>query len=164
MIKDTRGFTAVELLVAMTLTGLIVGVSYKSYFFFQQNFVRWQERVSLEEAARRVMIAVPNDIQTLRRILQAEDQSMTFVNQNRDIISYRLHKRNIFKNERPLLNKGFFVKKLQFTYFVSNGRWIEYDGDVADIERIKVQLVLEDKRKTSFGLTTEITLRNKRLF
>ncbi len=164
MIKDTRGFTAVELLVAMTLTGLIVGVSYKSYFFFQQNFVRWQGRINLEEAARRVMIVLPNDMQTLRRILQAEDQSMTFMNQNRDIVSYRLHKRNIFKNERPLLNKSFFVKKLQFTYFVSDGSWIEYGGDVADIERIKVQLVLVDKRKTSFALTTEITLRNKRLF
>ena len=85
MTKDTRGFTAVELLVAMTLTGLIVGVSYKSYLFFQQNFVRWQERTGLEEAARRAMIALPNDIQALRRILQAEDQSMTFINQNRDI-------------------------------------------------------------------------------
>ena len=164
MIKNTRGFTAVELLVAMTLTGLIVGASYKSYLFFQQNVVRWQERTGLEEAARRVMIAVPNDMQTLRRILQAEDQSMTFMNQNRELVSYRLHKRNIFKNERPLLNKGFFVKKLQFTYFVSDGNWIAYGGDVADIERIKVQLILENKRKTSFGLIAEITLRNKRLF
>lgn len=164
MIKDMRGFTAVELLVAMTLTGLMVGVSYKSYLFFQQNFVRWQERTGLEEAARRVMIAVPNDIQTLRRILQAEDQSMTFMNQNRDIVSYRLHQRIFFKNERPLLNKVFFVKKLQFTYFVSDGSWIEYGSDVADIERIKVQLVLEDKRKASFALIAEITLRNKRIF
>jgi len=164
MTKDTRGFTAVELLVAMTLAGLIVGVSYKSYLFFQQNFVHWQERIGLEETARRVMIAIPSDILILRRILQAEDQSMTFMNQNRELVSYRLHKRNIFKKERPLLNKGIFVKKLQFTYFVADGRWIEYGGDVADIERIKVQLVLEDKRKTSFALTTEITLRNKRLF
>ncbi len=164
MIKDTRGFTTVELLVAMTITGLVVGVSYKSYFFYQQNFVRWRERTGLEEASRRVMITLPNDIQTLRRILQAEDEAMTFMSQNRDIITYRFYKRNIFKNERPLLNKGFFVKKLQFRYFVSDGSWIEYGGDVADIERVKIQLVLKDKRETSFELISEITLRNKRLF
>lgn len=161
---QSHGFTAVELLVAMALVGLIVGFSYKGYLFFQKNFIHWQERVSMEETGRRIINALINDLQTMRKVIEAEENSITFVDFERKIVTYSFKDQGVFKNGRQLLNEDLTVAKLQFSYFTSNDDSFNFIDNKMNIEKIQIHLLVKNKRRASFELISAVTLRNKRLF
>ncbi len=162
-IKDSRGFTAAELVVAMTLIGLLVGFSFKAYLYFQTNFVNWQQRVSLEETGRRIIGKVADDLLMLRKVVNAQKSSLSFIDFNGKVVTYEYTKQNILRNSRALLKKSIIAEKMQFYYFTANDNMQDII-DAKNINQIQILLILKNKRQAAFELVTTVTLRNKRLF
>lgn len=152
MIKDTRGFTAVELLVAITVTGVIVSLGFKGYRFFQQNFLRWQQRVVLEENSRRIMKAITLELQNLRRIVKAERHSLSFINEKRKRVIYSFEAWAVYKNGRTLLPAEIQAERLEFEYYPAEveHRYFDFLGDPERVSKIRIHLVLQSRQSDVF--------------
>ena len=105
-----------------------------------------------------------NDLQTMRKVIEAEENSITFVDFERKIVTYSFKNQGVFKNGRQLLDKDLTVAKLQFSYFTSNNNGFDFIDDNKNIEKIQIHLTIKNKRQSAFELVSAVVLRNKRLF
>ena len=164
LLKLQHGFTAVELLIALTVSGIIMGFGYQGYHFFQSNFKQWQDRVLVEENARRVMQAMVHDFRAMRALLVADETQISFLDANRRMVTYAFDRQTLTKNNRPILNRILGVRKLTLRYHTPNGKYTSSFGGLQHISRIRIELVLLTPNQTTFELTSSVTLRHKRGF
>lgn len=164
MITDTKGFTVVELLVAITLMSIVGVLSSQVFLGFQRNRIQWQERVLLEQCGRRVLNAMIFDLQSLRTLLDSEENSIKLIDSKRKLIRYLLHENVIRRNGRSVLPAGIDAKMLKFSYYSSQGRELNMIlSDKASIARIRVTLILRNQKQKRFELTSAAMLRNRQM-
>lgn len=155
--KDS-GYTIVELLIALTLLGIVTGLAYQGYRFLQRSFQRWQSRVALEQDGGRIMSAIRNDIILWKRIEHAEAATLSVVRDDNKRIVYRLADQQVLRNGRELNPEGVAVARFEFTYFVHDNE-SETNPYVTEIDAIAIALTVEN-RAGNFELRCRMSKRN----
>ena len=100
MIRDNRGFTLVELLIAMGIAALISFFAYRIFIFSNKALKNWRERIRLENTAHLLLNAVANDLMELQQSLYAGKSAIGFINTNEDTIYYSHQEAYLLKNNR----------------------------------------------------------------
>jgi hypothetical protein len=92
-----EGFTALEVMIAVLLTSLAVGLAYGAYGFLSRVTARWKDRMALENAAHLGLRDLTRRAYRAAEIRRADD-SWTFVAPGGTETTYRLQGDTLFRN------------------------------------------------------------------
>lgn len=163
--SNEKGFTVVELLVAMMLTGIVTGFTFKAYRYFEEGFYRWQERVRLEETSRRIVSTVCSDLQLARAIEEAENTAIEMRSRDNRLVSYTLRNGLLLRNGHVLnKDKKMKITSLRFEYFDEENQNITNHFLQDKVARVEVRLAVIHKTGRKFQLASSVCLRNIREF
>lgn len=84
-----RGFTLIEVLVAMTIMGIVTGAVYKLLVNSQRLSLAQAEQVSLQSNVRTGSLVVPNELRELNTVLAGSVPQNDIITNNADLIEYR---------------------------------------------------------------------------
>ncbi len=72
------GFTLVELLVAVSLAGIVMAGTLTTYLFLGRNLARLQNQQVLDEEHRRLLLEFSQDFRKAEAVTAASDTAVTF--------------------------------------------------------------------------------------
>jgi prepilin-type N-terminal cleavage/methylation domain-containing protein len=153
--RDARGFTLVELLVAMALLGLILAGVFTLQHQGIQSYLTGASRVEVQQNARtalELMVREFRSAQSVTAVGGAAD--VTFVDQTVATIRYQLSgttlNRSINGVPTPLVGG---VQRLTFTYLTFNPATKNWDETLVpgNVQVIRIQIVTGTERGASPG-------------
>lgn len=76
--RTRAGFTLVELLVAVSLAGIVMTGMLTTYLFLGRNLVRLNNQQTLDEEHRRLLLEFSQDFRKAEAVTAASDTAVTF--------------------------------------------------------------------------------------
>jgi len=165
MIKNNKGFTIIEIIMAIVVVGILAGAS-SMYIMETVNLWRFlsfrNESVSQGRAA---MVRMAREIRGLASVTTAGPNELQFDDLTGATINYQLSGSNLLRNALVLAND---VQNLQFCYYNSNSGPVcsplcscgVDSADLDDIKRISMELTVQSGTQTK-TLRTQIWPRNQ---
>lgn len=120
MVKDEAGYTLVELVVAMGMVSLIVGLAFTVYHFSLREMRNWRERMSLENKAHMRVNAISRDLLNLKQLLIAQPKAIGFVRQQGDTVFISMENDSLQISRAERLKIGLVAGKSYFNYWGSD--------------------------------------------
>lgn len=182
MLKNEHGYTTVELIIAMSMVGLITIFAYSVYIFALKGVHYWQNRVQMENSAHIVINAMTDDLLKLENFFSIREESIAFATTDIDTISYWIEENQLLRNgENMILNENIMTA-VRFSY-LGNDLALDdnLDGVVdpneidlndnnqidarefEEISYIEMALSLSNGNRI-FNIKTGVAIRNKRRF
>ena len=123
-LTDSKGYTIIELLIAIQLAFLVISLVYVSYLFAIRLLNQWQERTDLEIKMASMSQVLSNIFHETDQILIAEKERLVLVTSKNDTIVF------VFNNGTFLINNmstfpNNRIKLFQFNYFMGNNSFNE---------------------------------------
>ncbi len=87
--RHRRGFTLIEVLVALTIMGIVTGAIYKLLNTSQRISLAQAEQVSLQSNVRTGSLVVPNELRELNTVLAGSVEQNDIILGDPDLIRYR---------------------------------------------------------------------------
>lgn len=101
--REDKGFTLVELSVALAVALIITGLTYEMYLFTSHMMSRWKRGVVASNAAHRIARQVVDDVRRARDVsARPHEQAMTLVMAPDDTVRYRWAQAAIRRNRQPM--------------------------------------------------------------
>ncbi len=153
-IADEKGFSLVEILVVLALTGILGGVMITAYLFMEKSFTEWRQNSILERETHKLIRIVAEDLYKVVDIDEASAHFISFKRSDNHRVQYGISEQNLTRNDRILNNPGLFVTRFNMeTYFFQDS---VYDSRP---EFIRVQLGISNAKDT-LHTETAIHFRN----
>lgn len=150
MLKDENGYTIVELVVAMGMVSIIVGLAFMVYHFSLREMRNWRERLAVENSAHIVVNALTNDITWMQQLLLAEPKALSFIRAQGDTVLIAIEADSVMIQRRNRFTKPIVSEKSCFTYI---------QDDLNQVKMVEICLVfIESKRE--FEVKTAVGVRN----
>jgi type IV pilus assembly protein PilW len=181
ILAKAKGFTLIELMVAVVISGIAVTAIYYTYFSQQKSFVVTEQSAALQQNLRAAMFFMEREIKmagcnptslTDARILTADPSLIRFtkdMNGNGEIngatedVQYSLGGSDLVRNGSVVAEN---IVTLDFTYLNAAGGVLDDGGgsvttNISDIRSVHITLVArtQDGNRTR-GLDTRIKCRN----
>lgn len=96
-LKEEQGVTIVELLIGLSLLGVVLGVAYSLYFFGMTSFSRGQQQASRQQEARFISRVLSDELRYAREIEVLDVKSENFLED--DSFFYIDERGNVVKAE-----------------------------------------------------------------
>jgi prepilin-type N-terminal cleavage/methylation domain-containing protein len=87
--RPRRGFTLIEVLIALVIMGLVTGAIYGLLSTNQRLAVAQAEQVSLQSNVRTGSLVVPNELRELNTVLAGTTEQNDIIVKDPDLIQYR---------------------------------------------------------------------------
>ncbi|MEQ9263607.1 MAG: prepilin-type N-terminal cleavage/methylation domain-containing protein [Balneolaceae bacterium] len=87
-LKNEDGYTVVELLVALTIVSIIMGIAGSTFVFISRQMNRWSTNLEFYNNFHVAETKIYNDMIRSESFIQT-DSSVTITKPNKDIIEYR---------------------------------------------------------------------------
>jgi len=152
--QHNSGYTTIELLIAMQLTFMIIGLAYSSYLFSRNLIIRWQEKIRIEGQLVVLSKTVSNHLWGIRQILQAKETEILAIKLSGDSLRLRLDE-GVYINRDTLTISPLKIRGGKFIYFLRS-EWPDdlvqstesiYPEDLTNIAAIRVELSFNRKGK-----------------
>ncbi len=179
MQNNEYGYTTIELIVAMSMVGLIAVFAYSVYSFARKGMNRWQNRVHLENSAHIAVNAITNDLLKLQRFYCIGEGRVCFMTTDDDTIDYRVEEERLVRNGNAILLDKTSIRFNYLGYDLSLDNNLdgvvdyeemdlnnnsEIDGKECEfVSFVAVNLSLSTRRH-SFKIKTGVVIRNRRRF
>ncbi len=157
MKPNNRGFTLVELMVTLAMTGIIIAAVYSAYSVQQRSNSRQEQVIEVQQSLRAALYAINQEVRMAgydpkksgkAGFSQAAAASMTFTmdnNGNRQIdagtgetITYALNNNTLQRNGQPLIDN---VEKLEFYFTMEDGTQTTAPADLKAIRSVTISLI-----------------------
>ena len=147
--RKRQGFTLVELIIVITIVGIIAGVvgsillkAIDAWTFkFKRNDILWDGRLAINRMVREI-----REIKDLASVTTASGSEFRFLNVDDADITYNLSSTDLNRTEDGVTNLlAEDVSSLSFTYYDSNGSTISaptVSPSDTDIRRVRIDLTL----------------------
>ncbi len=120
LFQPTSGYTLFELIAALQLAFIVIGMIYLAYNQFQQQTDRWQQRIKWEAALSQLSHALTLTLDSAEKVLLANPDKFIAQSEEGDSITIELRD-NIYINQHPLLKAvGMSLEKGRFSYYDKN--------------------------------------------
>jgi len=86
-----NGFTVLELIIAVQLTLLVIGMAYSSFLFAQRLYIKWQQKTAAEQQYKLANEMVSVRLSQLSRITNAKPYLLEGVTLKNLPITIKLH-------------------------------------------------------------------------
>ena len=116
-IKDKKGVTLVELLVALGLSSLLVIFVFSLHLFSNKLVMEWTRKAELEDITLLCMEAIKRDISDIKELLTVEKEKIEFITQRGKRIVYQVRDQKLLRNEESLTKDKISVENLSFNYY-----------------------------------------------
>lgn len=171
--KNMKGFTSVELMVAMAVTCIIAGFLYSVYFFSMKLSKSWRERIAGEDTAVICMHRLTGDlIRTHAMYGFGEEKWILYMNDDSQIV-YERQDDNLFRNGYRLNSPYIGIYGLTMKYAIhDSSNWengtslfdtseadsILVNGDT-EVPMVEVEMLVGDIKR-QFTLRAVVYPRN----
>jgi hypothetical protein len=118
---QNSGYTIIEVLSAMQLTLLIIGLACSGYLFSQTLFNRWQEKIRIEEQLAILSKTISIQLWRTREILEAKETEMLLIKFSGDSLRLRLDN-GVYLNQDSLILRPIKIRAGKFSYFLRSDR------------------------------------------
>ncbi len=153
-ITDEKGFSLVEILVVLALTGILGGIMITTYFSMEKSFTEWRQNSILERETYKLIHIVAEDLYKVVEIDEVSAHFISFKRSDNHQVQYELREQNLTRNDRMLNNPDLFVTQFNIeTHLLQDS---VYDSRP---ELIRVQLGISNAIDT-LHTKTAVHLRN----
>jgi prepilin-type N-terminal cleavage/methylation domain-containing protein len=129
--RKNRGFTLIEVLVALSLLSIVSGMAYSFYLFAHKQVVIREKKASEFDNALLLLESAARNIRESKATLLLEASNWVFLTGNGDTASYRFADGTLKFNSVTLSIGGQAVPKFSFTGFGNDSLLdINEDGEV----------------------------------
>lgn len=120
--KKEKGFTIIELLVAMTVTGILISVVYMTYHFSLRHLRMWEKLSVLERDSSIIAQQLERDILESQKVEYINPSEWVIVSLNGKEIRYQFRENILLRNQFPINREevrimAFDMQPVQFTGF-----------------------------------------------
>ncbi|MBI2067757.1 MAG: prepilin-type N-terminal cleavage/methylation domain-containing protein [Deltaproteobacteria bacterium] len=151
---NSKGFTLVELVLAMTLITIVVAVSG---FLMGRGVDAYRlvtSRTETVHQARTALVRMQKELERLREVTHAAPDRIAFRDPNMVETDFRLEGGRLYRGNDILAED---ITRLTFTYYRDNGNETEA---APQVRRIHLELVTESVEAGRLSLRTDVFPRN----
>ena len=154
---ENKGFTLIEMIVALLIFGLLSTLLFSTLIRIQRRTSTSQWKNELTEEGVKICNIIRLELTGAREILYAGEDSISFLNQEGEFLSFYVKDSLLFKSKKKLNSGKTKLSSFKFTYYPSN----DIIGEPADpiyslpLDAINLQRVTVIDWK--IGLKREIT-------
>lgn len=145
-LRFPRGLTLVELLVAMTLSAVVITIAFSIYLYVQVFYRREQIKDELEAEIERVEEPLKKDLRRAKTFLSLQDDSLAFIDESDETTSIYIRTDTLFRNS-ALLSEYCF-NELTFSGNEDTAGSNDYPSWSADPKMLKAKMVLVKQKVT----------------
>jgi len=116
-LRDKKGVTLVELLVALALTSILVIFVFSLHLFGNKLVIEWTKKAELEDIALLCMESLKKDISDTRELLVAELYRIELMRNDDEKIAYEIKDGKLLRNGESLTKDKISAENLNFNYY-----------------------------------------------
>lgn len=124
-LKNEDGYTVVELLVALTIVSIIMGIAGSTFVFISRQMNRWSTNLEFYNNFHVAETKIYNDIIRSESFIQT-DSSVTFTKPNKDIVEYQWKEEILTINGNRLSDPSIDTLSFEMTGTLENEQVIEW--------------------------------------
>lgn len=109
LVTDNQGFSLVELLVVLTLIGLVSGFVWGAWLFSERSLQKWREHVKLETEFHTIMNGISEDLYRAEIIRSADSQHIQLEVSDTASHIFTIADQKLHLNDKTLTGHGFLV-------------------------------------------------------
>lgn len=99
-----RGYTVVEVVIAMLLASLVAGMAYSTYAFGTRAFASWRSELNLQNEMHLLVRDLTRKLRRAKRIEAGSDR-LSVTTAPGSTLTYRVEENNLYRNGTPLLGE-----------------------------------------------------------
>jgi prepilin-type N-terminal cleavage/methylation domain-containing protein len=147
--QDESGYTLIELLIALQLSAIIIGIIYMNYQFIQNYLVRMEERINFEIRCAAISDIITKQLTETREVVRAESKLLSLITHSEDSVIIQI-KDELIINRNNLL-EGYRIEGKFNYYFISGEKryWTSHPNPRKISQLRAVKVVLKITRKNS---------------
>ncbi|MEX2345033.1 MAG: prepilin-type N-terminal cleavage/methylation domain-containing protein [Balneolaceae bacterium] len=100
--KGEEGFSLVEVLVVIALTGIVMWLTFAVYLFGQRYFVNWNQNLSLQNELHVIIQGITEDVYRAERIAGFGEEELILKMDDQNERVYHVKDDTLFRNTRSL--------------------------------------------------------------
>jgi hypothetical protein len=117
LLKPEGGFTTVELIIAIQLSLIVIGLVYVSYLLSIKLVDKWQTKVQVENQLASISKSITVNLTEISQIIYAGENEMMAIKDDGDTINYRLKDTFSF-NKQILQDSNLKFEHGEILYYV----------------------------------------------
>jgi prepilin-type N-terminal cleavage/methylation domain-containing protein len=110
-----NGVTLIELVVALSIAGIVISLVMFSWTFIARHTEMQKRKAQFHAQSELIASIVSNDVRRASQVVSFNENSVTFVAQTGDTVSYRLRNDSLFKNDSIFLPVSDGAKVVKFS-------------------------------------------------
>ncbi len=151
-IKNDSGFTVIELIIAIQLSLLVVGLAYVSYKFSSQLMQNWEEKVAIEAHLLTVSQSLTRVIAQIDQLQLANEQELRAVNASGDSLSIICVDSSLYINDLRVGNNRIKLIKGFIDYYLPAKQVGHYSMPVEQVSLANLKAIDAIKCQLTFQL------------
>jgi prepilin-type N-terminal cleavage/methylation domain-containing protein len=108
-VLDNQGFSLVELLVALTLIGLVSGFVWSAWLFSDQSLRQWREHIKLQTEFHTLLNGISEDLYRAKLIRSVDSQHILLEVSDTLSHDFTIENKKLLLNDKPLTGQEFQV-------------------------------------------------------
>ena len=159
MIQE-EGFSLVEILLAIVISTIMIGLAFGIYLFGQRYFLSWQNEIRFHNELHTIAQGIAEEIYSADRILSIGQHEIVVQKNDGREQQYTSGKGSLFKNEKSLLHPSFILTSFELKTNRKNGRHYKPASpkNISEITLIEFTIEITDGKDT-LGTMRSINLR-----
>lgn len=141
-IIEQQGFSLVELLVVLSLAGLVTTFIMTAYFHAEQAITEWRQASRLENELHTLAEGLAKDIYQAEAVLEFEDGVIWLEVFGQEERKYELVQGKLYRNGASITSKEIQI----ISFYVGNG--MQTEKDAVDSRLLEVRLSLSNGEDT----------------
>ena len=114
------GYTTIELLIAMQLTFMVIGLAYSSYLFSRNVLKKWQQKIRIESELAILSKTLSQRLWQIKQILQANATHILALEVSGDSMQLCLED-HLYINKDSMVISPLKFRRGKLSYFLLSG-------------------------------------------
>ena len=154
-LRPENGFTTVELIIAIQLSLIVIGLVYVSYLLSVKLVDKWQTKVQVENQLASISKSITVNLTGISEIISAREDDIMAIKDDGDTINYRLREtfsfnKHILQDSNLKFGHGeilYYVRPVQVTSNITVLKNVE-SGNLTRIVAVEFNMEFKGGKKS----------------
>ncbi len=154
---ENKGFTLIEIIVALLIFGILSTILFSTLIQIQRRTSTSTWRNELTEEGVKICNTIRRELTGAREILYADEDSISFFNQEGELSSFYVKDSLLFKSKKRLVSAKTKISSFKFIYYLPNDIIGETASPIYSLPLDAINLQRVTVIDWKIGLKKEIT-------